>query len=94
MELNAASAGVTAHEQERENGWLVGAGVESRIISNILFGLEYNYIGFSSDHLGVAVGSPPTSNVDTSNPHMQTFVARLSILFGPNCCSEGVLGKY
>jgi opacity protein-like surface antigen len=94
MELNAASTGVTAHVQERENGWLLGAGVESRIISNILFGVEYNYIGFSSDHLGTAVGSPPSPNVDVGNLHMQTFVARLSILFGPNCCSEGVLGKY
>jgi opacity protein-like surface antigen len=99
IELNAISAaGVTANGRERENGWLVGAGVESRIISNVIFGLEYNYISLSSDRfstltVGVTPGGP--FNADISNVNMQTFVARLSILFGPHaCCSEGVLGKY
>jgi outer membrane immunogenic protein len=99
FELNAVSAtGVSAQARERESGWLVGAGLESRIISNVLFGLEYNYIGFPSDRVttltgGAAPGGP--FNADIGNLHMQTFVARLSILFGPYaCCSEGVLGKY
>jgi opacity protein-like surface antigen len=99
VEVNALSAtGVAAHAQERENGWLIGVGLESRIISNILFGLEYNYIGFSDDRFtaltgGTVPGGP--FNADIGNQHMQTFVARLSILFGPQaCCSEGVLGKY
>jgi len=100
FEVNALSAttGVAAHAQERENGWLVGVGLESRIISNVLFGLEYNYIDFSGDRFtavtgGTAPGGP--FNADIGNLHMQTFVARLSILFGPHaCCSEGVLGKY
>jgi outer membrane immunogenic protein len=102
FELNAVSAAsvniVTAHAQERENGWLVGVGFESRIISNILFGLEYNYIGFSGDRFtGLTAGAAPGGpfNADIGNLQMQTFVARLSILFGPQaCCSEGVLGKY
>jgi outer membrane immunogenic protein len=99
FEVNATSAtGVSAHASARENGWLVGAGVESRVISNILFGLEYNYIGFSSDRFttltaGTVPGGP--FNADIGNLHMQTFVARLSILFGPHaCCGEGILGKY
>ena len=100
FEINAVSVtkGVGAHVQERENGWLIGAGFESRIISNILFGLEYNYIGFSDDRFtGLTGGTAPGGpfNADIGNLHMQTFVARLSILFGPHaCCTEGVLGKY
>lgn len=100
FELKASSAatGVTAHAQERENGWLIGAGVESRIISNILFGLEYNYIDLSGDRFtGLTGGTAPGGpfNADIGNLHMQTFVARLSILFGPDaCCSEGLLGKF
>jgi len=99
FEIKAVStAGVAAHAQERENGWLVGFGAESRIISNILFGLEYNYIGFSGDRFtGVTGGTTPGDpfNADIGNLHMQTFVARLSILFGPQaCCGEGLLGKY
>jgi len=99
IELNAGSAtGITAHGRERENGWLVSAGLESRIISNVVFGLEYNYISLSSERFstltgGITPGGP--FNADIGNLNMQTFVARLSILFGPNaCCSEGVLGKY
>ena len=99
LEISALStAGAAAHAQERENGWLVGVGFESRIISNILFGLEYNYIGFSDDRFtSVTGGTAPSGpfNADIGNLHMQTFVARLSILFGPqSCCSEGLLGKY
>jgi len=60
--------------------------------------LEYNYIGFASDRFSTLTGGTTPGvpfNADIGNPHMQTFVARLSILFGPNaCCSEGVLGKY
>jgi opacity protein-like surface antigen len=101
FELNAVSAAsipvVTAHAQERENGWLLGVGFESRIISNIIFGLEYNYIGFSGDRFSGLTAPAPGGpfNADIGNPQMQTFVARLSILFGPQaCCGEGVLGKY
>jgi len=99
FDLKAASGtGVTAHVQERENGWLVGVGAETRIVSNILFGVEYNYIGLSSDRFtGVTGGTTPGApfNADIDNLHMQTLVARLSILFGPHaCCSEGLLGKY
>jgi outer membrane immunogenic protein len=99
VEVSARSAmGIAARASERENGWLIGAGVESRVISNVLFGLEYNYIGFASDRFSTLTGGTTPGvpfNADIGNPHMQTFVARLSILFGPNaCCSEGVLGKY
>jgi outer membrane immunogenic protein len=93
-------ATIAAHAQDRENGWLVGVGFESRVISNIIFGVEYNYIDFSDGSFsGVTGGTAPGAggpfNADIGNLHMQTFVARLSILFGPQaCCSEGVLGKY
>jgi hypothetical protein len=42
---------------------------------------------------GTAPGLP--FNADIGDLHMHSFVARLSILFGPNaCCGEGVLGKW
>src|SRR5262249_51265219 len=99
IELSAASAtGVTARASEREHGWVVGVGLDTRIISNILFGLEYNFIGFSGERFagvtrGPLVGGPFTA--DIGDLHVQTFVARFSILFGPYaCCGEGLLGKY
>jgi len=99
LELNAGpSGGVLARSAQREGGWLVGAGLESRMVSNIIFGLEYNYVGLASDRFtglttGTIAGAP--FNADIDNAHMHTVLARLSILFGPHaCCGEGLLGKY
>jgi opacity protein-like surface antigen len=99
VEINAGNAlGTTAHASQRLSGWLVGAGLESRVVSNIIFGVEYNYIDLSGDRFtGVTAGTVPGApfNVDISDLHTHTVTARLSILFGPHaCCSEGVLGKW
>jgi len=99
VELSALSAtGVTAHASQRENGWTVGGGIESRMVSNIIFGLEYNYVNLSGDRFtGVTGGTPPAGpfNFDIHNLQMQSVTARLSVLLGPNaCCSEGLIGKY
>jgi len=86
-----------ASASARENGWTVGAGLESRVISNIIFGLEYDYVSLPGGRFsGVTAGGVPgTFNADIGDLHMHTFVARLSILFGPQtCCGEGVLGKW
>ena len=99
IELNAASGGgVTAQASRRESGWTVGGGLEARMVSNIIFGLEYDFVSLGSDRFttvtsGTVPGGP--FNADIDNLHMHTFVARLSVLFGPHaCCSEGLIGKY
>ena len=99
VEVKAGSStGATAFASHRENGWTVGGGLESRIISNIIFGLEYNYVSLPGDRFtAVTGGAVPGApfNADIGDLHMHTFLARLSILFGPSaCCGEGVLGKW
>jgi len=99
IEINAANVGgTTSHASQRLSGWLVGGGLESRVVSNIIFGVEYNYINLSGDRFtGVTAGTVPGApfNVDIGDVQTHTVVARLSILFGPHaCCSEGVLGKW
>jgi outer membrane immunogenic protein len=98
VELGADSMGVTAHASQRESGWTLGGGFDARMISNILFGVEYNYIGLSGGRFtGVTGGTTPGApfSVDTAGPGVQTVMARFSILFGPTaCCGEGLLGKY
>ncbi len=99
VEVKAArSTAITASASHREGGWTVGGGLESRIISNIIFGLEYNYVSLPGDRFTTVTGGtlPSTAfNADIDSVHMHTVVARLSILFGPHaCCGEGVLGKW
>src|SRR5262249_7403756 len=98
VELAANSAiGVTAHASQRESGWTIGGGFDARIISNILFGVEYSYIGlpggrFTAVTGGTAPGAP--FSADIAAAEAQTVMARFSILFGPTaCCGEGLLGK-
>jgi opacity protein-like surface antigen len=98
VETRAASAtqSVAATISQRESGWTIGGGLEARIISNLLFSLEYNYLSFARDQFsGVTAGAGVPLHVDLDDLHAHIVTARLSILFGPHaCCSEGVLGKY
>jgi outer membrane immunogenic protein len=98
VELGADSLGVTAHASQRESGWTIGAGFDARMISNILFGVEYNYIGLSGGRFtGLTGGTTPGApfSIDNGGVGVQTVMARFSILFGPTaCCGEGLLGKY
>jgi outer membrane immunogenic protein len=90
--------GTFASADHRLHGWVVGGGLEMRMVSHILFGLEYNYVSlpgerFASLTQGTVPGLAFNADIDDLSAH--TFVARLSILFGPQaCCSEGLLGKY
>jgi len=93
-----SSTGIFASANQRENGWTVGGGLEMRLYSDVLFGVEYNFIDLSSDRF-TAVTTGTTANLpfhaDISDIHTQTVMARLSVLFGPNaCCHEGLFGKY
>jgi outer membrane immunogenic protein len=99
VDVSAVSAtGISASANQRENGWTVGAGLEMRLYSNLLFGVEYNFIDLSGDRF-TSVTAGTIANLpfhaDISDIHTQTVLARLSVLFGPNaCCHEGLFGKY
>jgi outer membrane immunogenic protein len=98
VDVSAISPVTTASTGQRMNGWTVGGGVEMRLFSEILFGIEYNFIDFPSDRFtGVTGGTPAGApfHADINDIHTQSVVARFSVLFGPNaCCHEGVIGKY
>jgi len=100
VELRAAAntGPTTANVEQRLHGYVVGAGLEMRMVSSIVFGLEYNFINLPGERFtGVTAGAVPGAafNADIDDVSTHTFVARLSVLFGPNaCCSEGLLGKY
>jgi len=98
VDVSAINTGITASVNQRMNGWTVGGGFEMRLFSEILFGIEYNFIDFSGDRFtGVTGGSLAglPFHADINDIHTQSVVARLSVLFGPNaCCNDGVLGKY
>jgi opacity protein-like surface antigen len=89
--------GVMAQATQRANGWIVGGGLDTRIFSDVLLGVEYNYVTLPGERFTSLTNATPAGpfNVDIRDIHMQTIVARLSILFGPNaCCHDGLFGKY
>jgi len=98
VDVSAINTGSTVSTNQRMNGWTVGGGVEMRLFSEILFGIEYNFVDFPGDRFtavtnGSTAGQP--FHVDVNDIHTQTVMARLSVLFGPNaCCYDGVLGRY
>jgi outer membrane immunogenic protein len=98
VDVSAINATTTASTNQRINGWTLGGGVEMRLFSEVLFGIEYNFIDFPGDRFTAVTGGNPAGvpfHADINDIQTQTVVARLSILFGPNaCCHEGVLGKY
>jgi outer membrane immunogenic protein len=99
VEVNAQTvAGTIARTSQRENGWTAGGGLEMRLLSAVLFGVEYNYVDISGDRFSsLTVGTVPNLpfHADIQDVHTHAVVARLSILFGPNaCCHDGILGKY
>jgi outer membrane immunogenic protein len=98
VDVSAISPTTTVSTNQRMNGWTVGGGVEMRLYSEILFGIEYNFIDFPGDRFTAVTGGTPAGvpfHADINDIHTQSLVARFSILFGANaCCHEGVIGKY
>jgi outer membrane immunogenic protein len=79
---SADAVGVTTSSSGREWGWLGGVGFEYGLTRNILIGVEYNYLNFSTGTrnqiptpIGVA-GSQASGSID-----VQTLTARLSLKF-------------
>ena len=92
------TSGITASANRRDIGWTLGTGVEMRLLSEVLFGIEYNFIDFPGNRFTSTTGGTTANlpfHADIGDIHAQTVVARISVLFGPNaCCNEGLLGKY
>jgi outer membrane immunogenic protein len=96
ISADSPTTGVTAHANKREGGWTIGGGLDTRIVSNVLFGLEYSYVGLPSDRFTGLTSAVPglPFNADIDALHMHTVTARLSVLFGPSiCCTHGILEK-
>ena len=78
-------AGVTFNKDERLTGWTVGAGLEWMLSSNIILGVEYNYVHLDNEAFnlrtgGTVVGLPVLVNLDDVAIH--TVMGRLSYKFG------------
>lgn len=99
VEVSAITpAGILANASQHQSGYIVGGGVDMRLFTDVLFGLEYDYINLGTDRFtSVTTGTTPNLpfNADIGDTRSQIFMARLSILFGPNaCCHDGLFGKY
>jgi outer membrane immunogenic protein len=65
------------------DGFVVGAGLEYKLMQNVVVGAEYDYIGLSThDQVGaIAAVAPANFAVHGVNANVQTLTARLSFLF-------------
>src|SRR5262249_6249045 len=50
------TSGITASANARESGWVIGTGVEMRLLSEVVFGIEYNFIDFPGDRFTSVTG--------------------------------------
>jgi outer membrane immunogenic protein len=77
-------------------GWVAGIGAEFRVMPNITFGVEYNYIGLRTEtHVGAVSGGvigPGNQIVHNVEADIQTVTARVNFLFGPG--PGPVVAKY
>lgn len=77
------NTGVTSNTDGREDGWVLGIGIETTMFRpNLRFGLEYNYVDLDVDARSAIAtdGTPITrSNFDVD---LQTVMFRASYAFG------------
>jgi outer membrane immunogenic protein len=76
-----ASGVVATSSSERESGWTAALGLEFALRSNIILGVEYDYIRLNVS--GRDQGSSPASSIGDAGVDIQTVMARLSYKFGP-----------
>jgi outer membrane immunogenic protein len=78
----ANGASVTAFDNNSNNGWLVGAGIEWALTSNWSVKVEYDYLGLSSQTFIVPAGGFFAGDTFTnSNPNVQMVKVGFNYLF-------------
>ena len=75
--IRSTSAGITNTSSGREDGWMLGIGLDYAVTNRIVLGVEYDWAFFNPDtrKLGAL-----TANAE--NNDMQTLMARLMFKFG------------
>ncbi len=71
---------VRAHEDETRNGWTVGGGVEYLLSSQVVFGVEYDFLDFGDRSHSIRASDGSFLAVDT-DASAQVVTARLSYKF-------------
>jgi outer membrane immunogenic protein len=77
--IRSTSGAVTNTSSAREDGWMMGIGLDYAITDRVIVGVEYDRAMLSPDTrtLGALTANPQTNDV-------QTLMARLMLKFGRN----------
>jgi outer membrane immunogenic protein len=79
------STGVSATQSSgREHGYTLGLGAEYALASNILLGIQYDYVRLNVEGRGqsVAVGFPTPQTISEASADIHSVTARMSYKFG------------
>jgi outer membrane immunogenic protein len=76
------STGVRSNQDQWQNGWTIGGGLEYILTRNVTVGIEYNFIDLGSDRITAHFNNGPCSGcgMDT-DVQIQTLVGRLNFKF-------------
>lgn len=73
---------VSGSTSGREHGWTIGTGLEKALTSNLILGVEYNFVRLNvSGRSGIATDATPFAYSD-HDTDIHSVVARLSYKFG------------
>lgn len=82
VDFRTTTAGVvTTSTSERESGWTAGIGIDYALLSNIILGVEYDYVRLNVS--GRDQGTAPPTQISDAGVDIQMVMARLTFKFGP-----------
>lgn len=72
-------AGITAHTENRQDGWTYGGGIAYMIDPHVVLGVQYDFLKFDGERHSALTNTGGPFVFDSSDIELQTVTARLSI---------------
>lgn len=83
--INTSNGNVVEPSHRREDGWTLGGGIDYRVSSNVLVGVNYEFVRFNvDDRLGRFIRpTQDLANIVNARAEVQAVTARVTVLLWP-----------